>query len=134
MALFADQAFDLALTLHEDYDGQGVYLYEVQRQKPYWGEELLRSCKKWIAPDPRRVIETRGALNGIVRRVVTPNMMPNWPEAFILYFQKVTRVFTVETPSEFHIDDRVAAQVAIIGKAVALCRKEFSLPRRPPAP
>ncbi len=134
MALLADQAFDLALTLHEDYDAQGIYLYEVERQKPYWGETLLRACKKWIAPDPRKTIETRGARKGIVRRKITPDMMPDWPEAFVLYFQKVGRVFTVETPSEFHLDDRVAAQVAIIDKAVSLCRKEFSLPRRPPAP
>ena len=53
--------------------------------------------------------------------------MPEWPEAFVLYFQNAVRIFTIETPSEFHLDDRVNAQIAMIAKAVDLCRKEFSL-------
>ena len=63
----------------------------------------------------------------MVRRTITPDLMPEWPEAFVLYFQNAVRIFTVETPSEFHLDDRVNAQIAMISKAVELCREEFSL-------
>lgn len=131
MALFSDHAFDLALMLHEDYDGQGVYIYEVTGKKPYWAEELLKAASKHIAPDPRSKIEGRSARHGVVRRKVTPDMMPEWPEAFVLCFQNVARVFTVETPSEFHLDDRIEAQVALVDRAVKLVQKEFSLPNRP---
>jgi len=34
--------FAASLMLHEDYDGQGVYLYEIQRVQPYWA----RRCSK----------------------------------------------------------------------------------------
>jgi protein MpaA len=119
--------FDLALNLHEDYDALGLYIYELQRVKPYWGEILLAAAAEHIPPDPRRKIEGRSARYGIVRRKVTPDQMPEWPEAFVLYFHNSARIFTIETPSEFHLDDRVDAQFKVISKAVELCRKEFSL-------
>jgi murein peptide amidase A len=127
-------AFDLALNLHEDYDALGPYIYELQRIKPYWAEILLEAAAKHIAPDPRKKIEGRAARSGVVRRTITPDLMPEWPEAFVLYFQNAVRIFTIETPSEFHLDDRVNAQREMISKAVQLCREEFSLrPRRPAA-
>jgi protein MpaA len=120
-------AFDLALNLHEDYDAIGLYIYELQRVKPYWAELLLEAAARYIPPDPRKKIEGRAARTGVVRRTITPDLMPEWPEAFVLYFQNAVRIFTIETPSEFHLDDRVSAQIALISKAVELCREEFSL-------
>jgi predicted deacylase len=35
----APRQFELALMLHEDYDGQGFYLYEINRARPFWGED-----------------------------------------------------------------------------------------------
>jgi hypothetical protein len=94
---------------------------------------MIRAASKFIGPDLRKTIEGRPAQGGIVRRPkITPDLMPDWPEAFILYFRKVLRVFTVETPSEFHLDDRIAAHGAILSKAVALCRKEFAAKRGRP--
>jgi murein peptide amidase A len=126
-------AFDLALNLHEDYDAIGLYIYELPRVKPYWAELLLQAAAKHIPADPRKRIEGRAARSGVVRRNITPDLMPEWPEAFVLYFQNAVRIFTVETPSEFHLDDRVNAQIAMISKAVELCREEFSLRPRTPA-
>jgi len=126
-------AFDLALNLHEDYDAIGLYVYELQRIKPFWGEILLEAAAKHIPPDPRKKIEGRSARSGVVRRTITPDLMPEWPEAFVLYFQNAARIFTVETPSEFHLDDRVNAQLEVISKAVDLCREEFSLRAKRPA-
>ncbi|HRJ73752.1 MAG TPA: hypothetical protein PLS03_16135, partial [Terrimicrobiaceae bacterium] len=69
----------------------------------------------------------------VIRPAIRRNSMPEWPEAFALYFGNAARVFTVETPSEFHLDDRIAAQVAILTQAAALCRSEFSLRAKPGA-
>lgn len=125
-ALLGTRRFDLAITLHEDYDALGFYLYEVPGPKPYWGEHLTRAVQKFLPIETRRRIEGRAAANGIVRRAIKPDMMPTWPEAFILHFAHCQRVFTVETPSEFHFDDRVDAHVALLDRAVALCRREFA--------
>lgn len=125
--------FDLAMTLHEDYDARGAYIYEVPRQKPYWAEKLLLAAARHVPSDPRRSIEGRAARGGVIRPAVRRDSMPEWPEAFALYFGNAARVFTVETPSEFHLDDRIAAQAAILAKAAALCRSEFSLRPKPGA-
>ena len=49
----AGHQFDAAVMLHEDYDGQGIYLYEVQRVRPYWGEDLLLAARPYLPTDPR---------------------------------------------------------------------------------
>jgi len=127
MKLMAGRRFDLGLTLHEDYDAQGLYIYEVPSRPRYWAEAMVKAAAKNIPADLRRKIEGRSARGGVVRRAIKPDLMPDWPEAFVLHFHHAARTFTVETPSEFSLDDRVAAQVAMITMAVALCRKEFSL-------
>lgn len=124
--LLGKRRFDLALTLHEDYDARGFYVYEVPGPKPYWGEHFTRVVSRHVPIEPRRKIEGRSARDGIVRPSIKPDLMPTWPEAFILYFAHCHRVFTLETPSEFHLDDRVAAQIAVLEKALALCAGEFA--------
>jgi hypothetical protein len=116
--------FDLALTLHEDFDARGLYLYEIPSIRPYWGEDILRAAASHIQPDPRSQIEGRRAKGGIIRKTITPDLMPEWPEAFVLHFSHAARTFTIETPSECSLANRVAAQAAIIACAVAKCRAE----------
>jgi len=112
--------YDLAIILHEDYDAQGAYLYETSPAKPHWGERIIAAMARHIPPDPRRRIDTSRAKEGIIRRRITANTMPDWPEAFLLHFHGAKRVFTIETASEFHIDTRVEAHVAAIDAAIAL--------------
>jgi hypothetical protein len=80
--------------------------------------------------DTRRTIEGRSSRAGIVRRAIRIDTMPHHPEAFVLHFHHSHRTFTVETPSEAHIDARVAAQVAIVDRAVRLCLANFADKRR----
>ncbi len=114
--------FDAALTLHEDYDARGIYIYEVAGRKPFWAEELLAAAEPHVPADPRRKIEGRPAKNGIVRRRITPDLMPDWPEAFLLDFSHARRTFTIETPSEYAIETRVAAHIGVLERAVELAR------------
>ena len=125
--IMGQRRFDLALNLHEDYDAFGVYAYEVPGQKTHWGEKILKAASRHLPIDTRRNIEGRAASGGVVRRAIKLDIMPDWPEAFVLHLVHSHRVFTFETPSEFHIDDRVDAQVAIIAEGVKLAGKEFSL-------
>lgn len=122
--VLAGRRFDLALLLHEDYDATGAYIYEIRDAAPGWGAQLLEAARPFVSVEGRTKIEGRSVRQGLLWRKITPDLMPAWPEAFQLYFHHVKRVFTVETPSEFHIDERVGAQVAMLSKAVALCRKE----------
>ncbi len=119
--------FDLALALHEDYDARGVYIYETRGPAPYLAEELLSAASRHLPIDPRRSIEGRSSRAGVIRRTITRDMMPEHPEAFVLFFHHTERALTLETPSEAHIDARVAGHVAMIERAVQL-RLEISCP------
>jgi hypothetical protein len=112
--------FAVALMLHEDYDGQGVYLYEVQRVRPYWGEALLAAAQAHLPVDPRLWIDGRKAIQGLHRRRVDPRRFAEigFPEAIWLHLEHAERSLTFETPSEFALERRVAAQVAAIEEAV----------------
>ena len=116
----AGHQFEAAVMLHEDYDGQGIYLYEVQRAQPFWGEGLLASARTHVPIDLRPRIDGRKAMNGIHRRRVDKRRFTRigYPEAIWLHLEHSERTFTVETPSEFALERRVAAHVAVIEEVV----------------
>lgn len=116
----AEYQFEAAVMLHEDYDGQGIYLYEVQRVPPYWGEAMLTAARPHVPIDPRLRIDGRKAVNGIHRRRIDMKRFARigHPEALWLHREHAARSFTVETPSEFALERRVAAHIAIIEEVV----------------
>ncbi|MEO8207373.1 MAG: M14 family metallocarboxypeptidase [Chthoniobacterales bacterium] len=115
--------FTAALTLHEDYDAQGVYVYEVPREKVFWSTELLNAAAKYIPIEPRKWVDKRRMTHGIRSRTVDINFMPERPESLHLFFYHADRAFTLETPSEFFLDTRVDAHVAAIQACAKLCLK-----------
>ncbi|EDY18142.1 hypothetical protein CfE428DRAFT_4278 [Chthoniobacter flavus Ellin428] len=121
----AGHQFDAAVMLHEDYDGQGVYLYEVQRLQPYWGEALLTAARVHLPTDPRPKIDGRMVANGIHRRRIDRRRFARigYPEAVWLHLEHSARSFTVETPSEFALELRVAAHIAVIEDVIYRVRR-----------
>ena len=109
-------SFQISLNLHEDYEGNGVYLYELTRgrSQPAQGEIILKSAAKIIAPDSRNLIEGRKARDGVIRprpRNILPDEMP---EALFLFKQHTDQSYTLETPSEFDLQRRTLAQIKMI--------------------
>lgn len=118
--LLRGQRFALAMSLHEDYDAQGVYLYEVIGKYPPIGDQLLAAAARHIPRETRSSIDGSRCRQGLVRRKITHASMPGHPEAFLLHFQHAERTITLETPSEFSIDRRTLAQVAAMDAAANL--------------
>ena len=116
----APYQFSAALMHHEDYDGQGLYLYDVARVKPYWGEAILAAGRPHIAIEGRTRIDGRKVTNAVYRRRIDKKRFDRmgYPEAIWLHLHHAERSLTIETPSEFALDQRVAAQVAIIEECV----------------
>jgi protein MpaA len=115
-----DLRFRLALCLHEDYDGQGSYCYELNRApRSALAEDLLRAAKNRIPPDPRSSIDKRAARSGVIRHRRVPDV-PGMPEAIALYMHHTDCSLTFETPSEFALTDRIAAHRAVIEACTAL--------------
>jgi protein MpaA len=116
-----EHKFDLAITLHEDYDANGFYLYEIRGPQPYWGEDLLAAAAQHLPLDSRKTIDGRAATHGLVRRRISTSMMIGHPEAFLLHFHHSKRVFTLESPSEYFLDDRISAHIAVLKCAITRC-------------
>ena len=104
--LLAGRRYDLAVHLHEDYDAQGIYLYELTA-------DLLAVCGKVIPPDARRRIDARVFHRGLwLRRRLRG--APLFPEARFLYPGHCPRTLTFETPSELALHARTRAQVLLL--------------------
>lgn len=120
--LAAPHQFAVAMMLHEDYDGQGFYLYDVERAEPYWGEALIQAARPHIAIEGRPRIDGRKITNGVYRRRLDMRRFDSmgFPEAIWFHVHQAERSLTIETPSEFALDQRVRAQVAVIDEGVRL--------------
>ena len=119
--------FYVSVTLHEDYDGRGLYVYELERLNPFWGEDLLEIARPLIPIEGRTTIDGRRTTKaGLVRRKIDLKKFPMIPEAIFLHLHHSERSFTFETPSEFALDQRVEVQIALIQECV---RRTLAIPR-----
>jgi protein MpaA len=111
--------FRLAVCLHEDYDAQGVYLYETCNGSRGFGRELLAAAENHIPIDRRRAIEARcwDLFWMIARRI---GNFPALAEAMYLSRYYTERSITSETPSEYGMGVRIQTNVAILQRAIEL--------------
>ena len=117
--------FDLSLCVHEDWESNGFYVYELNPEnRPSLAEPIIESVEKVCPVDRSEVIEGRPAHNGIIRPTLDPNSRPDWPEAFFLITHKSPLSYTLEAPSDFPLTVRVAALVEGISAAL----NRFELP------
>jgi protein MpaA len=104
----------LAVCLHEDYDAQGLYAYELNLlPRPRPAEYCLSAAQHILPRDPRRIIEGRPARAGVIRRRRLP-MFENLPEAVVLYQGGTPCTITFETPSEYSLARRTRAHVRLL--------------------
>jgi protein MpaA len=116
----APHQFEVSLMLHEDYDGQGFYLYEIERALPHWGEEVVAAVRPHLPIDPRARIDAYLSREGVIRRRFDRARFERvgFPEAIWLHQEHSRRALTVETPSEFALERRVRAHVAVLEECV----------------
>lgn len=115
--------FELALCLHEDWESQGFYLYEVKAAEgaslaPRMLEAVSRVCPLETATviDGRTISEP-----AIIRPLGDPALRETWPESIYLRAHHTRHGYTIETPSSLPLPVRVAAQSAAVGAAIEGC-------------
>jgi len=113
--------FDAAMLLHEDFEGIGAYLYELNDAlPPTLGGEIIAAMGRHVPVDPRPVIEEVPARGGVLSRrdIVLKHgpieNRPDWPEAIYLSVHHTRVSYTTETPMPFPIGQRVQAQIAAV--------------------
>lgn len=114
------QRYACGITLHEDYDAQGLYAYEVSRDPVLSTQPFLQKAERLLPRDARARIDGFPAKSGVIKRSRIPKNLPGLPEALVIFQHHAPASFTFETPSEFSLGQRVAAQQAIIDTAFQL--------------
>jgi len=112
-------SFDATLLLHEDWESDGFYLYELNPDLQASASEAMIAAVKPVCPvDLSAVIEGRDAKGGIICANPDLQKRPDWPEAFYLVHNKTRRSYTLEAPSDFPLPVRVAALVAAVSTGI----------------
>jgi len=102
--------FDITLSMHEDWESHGFYVYELNLDgQPSFADEIVRHVDRVGPIDLSPVIEGREAHGGIIRPSTDQRSRPQWPEAFYLVAHKTRVSYTLESPSDFPLLVRVAA-------------------------
>jgi protein MpaA len=112
--------FDVTLCLHEDWESNGFYLYEVNPDnRPSFAEKITAAVAQVCPVDMSPVIEDWPAQNGVIRPNLNPNDRPKWPEALYLVTNKTRQSYTMEAPSDFPLPVRVSALTAGVRAVLA---------------
>jgi hypothetical protein len=111
--------FDATLLLHEDWESNGFYLYELNPNRvPSLAEAIISRVKEVCPIDTSPVIEGRPAQDGIICANPDLTKRPDWPEAFYLIHHKSALSYTLEAPSDFPLPTRIDALVAGVRGAI----------------
>ena len=119
-----DLKLDLVVTLHEDYEGQGIYLYEPGKGGRPNGNarRILDSATTIIPKDLRKIIDGRKAHDGVIRP--RPSSVPSdgTPEALHFFCAHDCPALTIESPSEFDFYRRTKAHRLMLEECIQLYR------------
>ncbi len=112
--------FDIALCLHEDWESNGFYVYELNPEnRPSMAEKILDAAARFCPVEMSPLIEDWPAQNGVIRPNVNPAERPKWAEAMYLLTHKTRLSYTMEAPSDFPLPSRVSALVAGVRAVLA---------------
>lgn len=123
--LLGKQQFRVTLNLHEDYDAQGIYVYELAPPDVDVSDQVFNRIESIIPRESREEIDGRVTSAGMIQRseglqrVVDEELEGGCPEAIYLYLNHTELALTFETPSEFAFHERVQAQVGYIEGVMA---------------
>lgn len=115
---------DLFLSLHEDWESTGIYLYEINSEDcDSIAKALLAAASPYFAPEPERVIDDHDVREeGWIYHGAEPDLPDGWPEAIWVAKHGCPLSYTLETPSSQPIKKRVACHKAMVLRALELLK------------
>ena len=113
----------MSLLLHEDWESNGFYLYELNPYgRPSIAEAIIGAVKEVCPIDLSPIIEGREAKDGIIAPNAEVLKRKDWPESLYLINNKTPLSYTLEAPSDFPLVTRVQALVRGVNVALGALR------------
>ena len=127
--------FIVTLSVHEDWESTGYYLYELNPgQRPSLAEPMIAAVTAVCPIDHSPLIDGRESKGGILRPVSDPLLRENWPESIYLRAHHTSQTYTLESPSAFPLAQRIAAHRVALETAITLTARDWrKTPANPPA-
>lgn len=117
--LAAQPDFHLSLLLHEDWEANGFYVYELNPEnEPSLAEAVIEAASAVCPIESAETVDNFLCRSGIIRPQVKPEERPDWPEAIYLLARKSRHNYTLETPSDFPLELRVRTHLAALRSAL----------------
>lgn len=112
---------DVFISLHEDWEAEGFYLYEIRHgeDRPVQTRGLLEAAQRVFPLEHGPLIdghEIREA--GWIFHGVDPDEPQGWPEAIFLSRRGCPLSFTLETPSRAALRERVVCHVGVVKRLI----------------
>lgn len=104
---------DFSIMIHEDWEAQGFYLYQLHKGNPKrYGHELVSHLKagrgQGYPIDQNSLIDGREANMGVIDVCLSDHMdRPDWPESFFISNSLSDLCYTLESPSDLDLKSRV---------------------------
>lgn len=114
--------FDLNLVLHEDWEAEGFYVYEVNWDNlPSPAERILTAVREMCPIQPNGKVDNLwDCVDGVIRPQMRPEDRPLWAEAIYLIVHKSRLGLTLEAPSDFPLPFRAEAHVRAVRAALTI--------------
>lgn len=124
LARTAGRRFVTSLSLHEDWEARGAYLYEHNpRQLPSPGPALLACLREHFGLEPAAEIDGWPvAAPGLIHPPSDSEFRDPWPEQIFLLSAHTDQSYTVETPSTLPLSQRIAGHLACLRVAAEFLR------------
>jgi len=113
--LSRDRVPDVFVSLHEDWESEGFYFYEINlgEDEPDRADSLLSSVAPYFKAELGPEIDGHDIREpGWIYHCAEADLPDEWPEAIFLAKQGCSLSFTFETPSKALLEKRVSAHAA----------------------
>jgi len=117
--------FDLYIDFHEDIEGEGFYLYEVLHKGGICiGEKIIADMSRGYTIDLRDRIDGFHNCRGVIcpqkEEKTFPVKRSNLPFPLYMYLKGTRYCLTMESPTRFSLEDRVAMHLKALEIALTL--------------
>jgi murein peptide amidase A len=128
--------FDLAMCLHEDWEAQGFYVYELNpANRRSLALDMIAAVASTCPIETATVIDGRRVAEpAIIRPIADPLLRDLWPASIYLRAHHTQFEYTLETPSSLPVGQRTAALAAAVEVAIAGVTRQGDLRKVTAAP